>query len=104
MKLDTDKQTEVIENVKRAEIEKQLKHLGSMSPKKGHTLFEINLATNQYRKAEFKEEDIHFEKAMKKDFSKTKKVMIEKNCIYISCLNENNLKKIALSKLNIELE
>ena len=78
--------------------------IGSMIPKKGHTLFEINLATNQYRKAEFKEDDIHFEKAMKKDFSKTKKVMIEKNCIYISCLNEKNLKKIALSKLNIKLE
>ena len=68
--------------------------IGSMIPKKGHTLFEVDLGNNTFQKAKFEVD------------SKThsKKVVIQKNCIYISCLNEKNLKKIALSKLNIELE
>lgn len=73
---------------------KQLKHINTIRPHNGHTLYEVNLTTKTIVPATFeKEEQIDFEKAKKKLAYTRKKVITKPDCIYISALNVKNVLK-----------
>jgi len=88
------KTDEKIEIVNQKEVQKQEVLIGRIKPKRGHTLFEYNKLTKEIKKASFDSIDISFEKAMEKDISANKKVTINSDCLYITALNENNVRKI----------
>lgn len=93
MKIEDTKHEIIIENVKQVNIQKQHVKIGSFKPHKGHTLFSVNSKTGEVKKAEFKVQDLTFNKALNKNYSKTKKVIIEDGCRYITALNIKNLFK-----------
>lgn len=81
-----------VKSVRHQEQKKQLKLLGSIRPKRGHTLFEVNLDTGDIIPAV--KEPIDFVVG-KKNSEKKSKVITKGNCIYISALNKRNvIKKI----------
>ena len=63
----------------------------SITPHKGHTLFEIDCSTGNIVAANFEEIDGLFSGGVRK------KVIVKENCLYISCLN----KKSALKKYTV---
>lgn len=65
------------------------KIIDSITPFKGHTLFEINCSTGEVKEAKYEEVNASFVNGAVK-----RKVIINDNCLYISCLN----KKSALKK------
>jgi len=84
---------------KQAEQQKETKLIGKIRPKKGHTLFEVNEYTGEIKKAVFESQTISFEQAKSKFLTPKKKVLVNKNCIYISALNVKNLiKKLKKTK------
>lgn len=84
------------EDVQHKEVEKKLKFKRTIKPSKGHTLFKVNEKTHEIIEVEFEDDikTITWEKALKKDFSTKKKVVIEEGFIYISTLNRKNVIKI----------
>ncbi|AVR47247.1 hypothetical protein C7S20_19425 [Christiangramia fulva] len=105
---------EPTEEVRKKEVEKKQKLLGSKKVHKGHTLYEINLKEHTIVEATFEKEVADYEKEAKpvkkqlgivqfKDGHRkvmidnfdriSKKVIKKPNCIYISALNKKNLKK-----------
>lgn len=91
MKIEKE-QEDKIEQVKQTDIQRQLIYIGSLKPKKGHTLFEVNIKTGTIENAEFNYgSTIQFEHA-KEGLKKSNKSVIKKpDCIYISALNKNNV-------------
>ena len=85
------------------EVKKDIQKLfvGSLKPKKGHTLFEINIKEKTIEIAEFDETPtINYLDAMQgKYLAKRNKVTKKENCIYISALNKKNALKILNRKL-----
>ena len=81
---------------KQAEQQKEEKLIGKISPKRGHTLFEINESTKEIKKAVFESQTITFEQAKSKFLTPSKKVLINKGCVYIPALNKRN----AIKKFN----
>jgi hypothetical protein len=76
-----------------AEIQKVLDR--TLKPKKGHTLFEVNLIENSIQTATFDElPNVKWEDAVKGQISLQKKITKKPNCIYISALNIKNVLKI----------
>lgn len=71
-------------------VKTQVKYLGSIIPKKGHTCFEINMKTKEIAVAQFDDSISSYSKAVKGDYSIKKKIIIKENCIYISALNKMN--------------
>lgn len=69
-----------------------IQSVGAIKPHKGHTLFEFNVVTKEMRKAKFEEENIHFSDDLKKAIMH-KKVIKNKDCIYVSALNKINAYK-----------
>ncbi len=64
------------------------KLLDRITPYKGHTMFEINVSTGEIIKAKYEEINVSFEsKAVKK------KILVNDNCLYVSCLNLENARK-----------
>lgn len=86
---------EVVETVK-DEKPTELKYVGTLKPKKGHRVFEINTLTLMIREAVYEEESdlVLISNKIKK--GKKKKLITDKDCIYISALNTKN----AVKKLN----
>ncbi|MBC7845537.1 MAG: hypothetical protein H7Y10_03495 [Flavobacterium sp.] len=80
-----------IENVRQVEVQKQLKLHHRETIKKGHTLFEINTATREVKKAEY--ETVNDAPYSKSRFAAVTKqrVIIRENCVYKSALNIENL-------------
>lgn len=78
---------------KQAEQQKEVKLIGRIRPRKGHTLFEVNRFTGEIKKAKFESQTITLEQAKNKNLCPSKKVLINKDCVYISSLNTNNVKK-----------
>jgi hypothetical protein len=79
---------------KETEQKFQEKHIGSIHPHRGHSLFEINLETGTIEPAECTKTDY----VVNKDSSGStnKKVVMKPDCVYISALNKDNaLKKLA---------
>lgn len=86
-----------IENVKQVSIEKKTVFIGSSKPMPEHTTFEVNYELKTIEKVVFyNPEAIKFEDA-KQSIKKAapKKIIIKKNCVYISALNKKNALKIA---------
>lgn len=113
---DHAKVDEPTEEVRKKEVEKKQKLLGSKKVHKGHTLYEINLKEHTIVEAQFEKEVADYEKesmtghvkkqlgivqfkdghrkVMIDNFDRISKKVIKKpNCIYISALNKKNLKK-----------
>ena len=74
-------------------IIKELKLIGSLKPKGGHTCFQLDLSSGKIIIAEFEKIDVDFLKAANGDYSKKKKLIIQPNCIYATALNLVNVKK-----------
>jgi len=85
-----------IEEVKQVAIQKQTVFLGSVKPRKNHTLFEVNIEAKTIEKAEFDAlPAISFEDAAKGiTTAKKSKITKKPNCLYISALNKKNVIKI----------
>lgn len=81
--------------VKQAEQEKQNKLVGRLRPAKGHTLYEVNLTTGEVNAAQFEGETLIIKdlNSNAPENHKTKKVMVNKGCVYVSALNVKNLMK-----------
>lgn len=75
-----------VAEVRQKEQRSEITHLGSIRPRKGHTLFEINLKTKEIVPATFEEKDF---KVGGKN-TKGKAVIVKDDCTYISALNKNN--------------
>lgn len=92
----TDKTKTEIQQKKQQK--KEQKMIGSIRHRKGMTLFSINSVTGVVKPAEYvKESTITLEQALKllhSEGNTTRRVFVEKDCIYIEALNkENALKK-----------
>lgn len=91
-----------LEFVKQTKAEIQKVHIGTMKPKKGHTLFEVDLVLKTIELADFdKSEAIKFEDAKFGNISVNKKLTIKENCRYIPALNKKNVIKILKRDFNI---
>lgn len=83
------------EQVTQAEVKKQVRHLGTINPHNGHTLYEYEVATKEIREAEFTKQDLNFPLKLGEKASVNKKVVVKEGCVYIPALNKAN----ALRKL-----
>lgn len=93
MKFDTSapiREEEITEEVRLTAIKKQHKFLGTIIPKNGHTVFELDLKTSLITPATFEEYPFDYTKVVKGDLSKKKKIMTKEMCIYIPSLNKKN--------------
>lgn len=77
--------------------EKKETLVGQILPHPGHTLFEINLGTKEIKPAKF-ETELVLDLNSKDNFNK--KVIINKDCVYISALNRANVVKKLLKGSN----
>jgi len=75
------------------------KLVGRLKPHRGHTVFEFNTKTGKLVKAEFEEPDLSKPK-------QNKKIMVQKDCLYIAALNlKNAARKVALYHgVNIQIK
>lgn len=110
---------EVID-VRQVEVNKKQRLIGSMSIKKGHTLFEINVKEKTIEPAKFEDEDVLVIDKSKKSQglgmqtftdgrkklvldklpTKKKTLIKKKDCVYIPALNLKNVHK-KLEKLGV---
>lgn len=75
-------------------IKKELKLIGSLHPQKGHTCYQLNLATGVITEAEFQSVDAHFPLSSSAKLTSVKrKLIIKDNCIYATALNKKNAVK-----------
>lgn len=73
-----------------------------MKPKRGHSLFEVNIVLRTIELADFdKSEAVKFEDAKFGNISVNKKLTIKENCRYIPALNKKNVIKILKRDFNI---
>jgi len=102
-----------VAEVKQVQQELKKEYVRSITPKRGHTLFEINLKDRTIVPAEFEEQDVEFNEVVKtskglavqtykdgrkkiildKPTTHSKKLIRKENCIYISALNRKNVLK-----------
>ena len=66
----------------------EIKHIGRIIPKNGHTVYEINLETNGVYEAQFTKEAVMYNE--QGSTRVTKKILAKKNCLYVSALNAKN--------------
>jgi len=76
-----------------------IEYIGTLKPQKGHTLFEMNVVTQEIVIAKFEDIVIDFNSALKGNYSKKQKVIINPNCIYVTALNKKNAAKKFLEKM-----
>jgi hypothetical protein len=89
----SDKDKVKVVKQKQAEIQKVLDT--TLKPKKGHTLFEVNLIEKTIELAIFDElPNVNYEDALKGQFAVKRKITKKPNCIYITALNKKNVIKI----------
>ncbi len=85
----------------------ELKYIDSIIPKKGHTLFEINVETLECKPAEYQEKKtISWSEAIAISKGTFKsEVVIKQKCVYISALNkESALERYKLGKGSSEIK
>tara|TARA_R110002033_G_scaffold11575_3_gene36318 strand:+ start:485 stop:793 length:309 start_codon:yes stop_codon:yes gene_type:complete len=85
-----------VKEERKKEVEKKRNLIGSILPKRGHTLFSFNKKTGEIKKAEF----VKFDYEWLQETQPNRKIDIEENCIYLSVLNKKNLIKV-LKRENI---
>ena len=83
----------ILEETDKLQVEQTIpdesqKLIASVSPYKGHTLFEINCTTGTITPAKYKEVNASFQTGAVK-----KKIIVNPNCLYISCLNKKSAAK-----------
>lgn len=83
-------------------IKKQLNLLGSIAPHENHTLFEYNSKTNVLSKATFYKRMYHMFSENNSVLKKS--IIVNKDCIYHSCLNFKNAVKCFSKMLGREIE
>jgi hypothetical protein len=84
-----------IEVLKQTQKESERVLLGSLKPKKGHTLFQYNKVTKEITIAKFDAPPIAEWDKITKGFTKSRKELtVVKDCIYIPALNKKNVIKI----------
>jgi len=76
-------------NVKK---QQEIEHLlqGSIVPKKGHFVWEVNEETGVIKKAEYKCDTVGYHSMVKKQ---PDKLIVNPDCVYIPALNPENAKK-----------
>ena len=64
-------------------------------PHRGHTMIEFDMKTGKMEPAVFESQDVEFDPKWTKEKSLgcKKKLVIKKDCLYISALNEKNARK-----------
>ena len=92
----TPTEKDQVKLVAEVQQEKKLKFIGSTTPKRGHSLFTLELATGKITKTVM-EANILFIDGKK---VLSKRVDVQEGCQYISALNEANARK-KLVKLGI---
>jgi hypothetical protein len=91
-----------VEIVKQKQQETQKVLDTTLKPKKGHTLFEVNLMEKTIELATFDElPNVNYEDALKDQFAVKRKITKKSNCIYILALNKKNVIKILHRDYNI---
>ena len=88
------KETIEIQSKKNNQQEAELVLNGVISPKAGHTLFEVNSITKEVTPARFNnKKEIDFLKAQRGDYSGINDLIMNENCVYIPALNKANALK-----------
>lgn len=88
-----------IENIRRTEIEKKLKHLGKIRMVPGLILWQVNYVTGEITKAETEKVSRAFVIGAKEQVS-ARKLVAKEDCIYIQALNLKNAIKKSNKWLN----
>lgn len=86
---------EVVETVN-DEKPAELKYVGTLKPKRGHRVYEINISTLEINEATYDEKTDFVLGNGKMKNSKRKKLIMNKDCVYVSALNAKN----AIKKIN----
>lgn len=103
MKEVKEQEQDQVVNVKQVEVEKKLKYVGSLKPKKGQKIWEFNHKTGEIKIAEMEEMPINPFKKGRSGLPEgpRKKLVINENCVYVPEINiQNAVKKLGL-KVNI---
>lgn len=82
--LDTPDKMQVVQQVP----VKTEKLVGSITPHKGHTLFEIDCSNGEIKPAKYESIDGLFN-----GNGCRKRVLVKENCLYVSCLNKKSAYK-----------
>lgn len=79
---------------------KEIKHLGSIIPNKGHTVFELKMQTGEIFVAEFMAEGAtDFIAAKEGRLVRQRKILVKPGHIYVAALNKKNAAKHFLRML-----
>lgn len=97
-------QKDKIEIVNQTTVEKKTVFIGTAYPKRGHTMFEVNLKEKTIEAAEFVlENTIEYNPNSNIPLKSVKKIIKKPNCIYVSALNKKNVDKILKRELNLNV-
>lgn len=89
----------VQESIQQAPIETEYFLMGRIKTKAGQKVFEIELSTGNISEASYKVINVDYLKALKKDYSPEKELIVKSGHIYIPALNKQTaLKKFRKSK------
>ena len=91
--------TEFVDQQEKKTVEKLVaRHF----PHRNHTMFELDMKTGTMVPAEFEEQDVKYDPKWTKEKSIGchKKLVIKKDCLYISALNEKNARKHLAKRSN----
>lgn len=66
-------------------VKKELKHIGTLVPQRGHFVWELNLQTKRIQKAEFQKVDAEFTSQ-----KVHKSIIVNPDCIYCTALNHKS--------------
>ena len=93
--MELKKKERISQEIKK-EVEKKLTFINRIRPFKGHIVYKYSYSDNELSLCEFEKssKEITWEKAIKKDYSQNKKVIVDEGCIYFNALNFRNAKKI----------
>ena len=95
MKEINQKSPDKIENVRQVSIEKKTVLIGTLKPKKGHKMFEVNMKFKTITEATYDDPPaVKFSDAQIGVKSASKKITVNQDCVYISALNKKNVIKI----------
>jgi hypothetical protein len=84
---------EEIEIVDQKQVKKTHQLIATITPHRGHKLWEVNVLTREVKEAEYEVEAVDFAKASKGEMAKRKKVIQKPGFVYLSALNEKNVWK-----------
>lgn len=97
MKLDTPESKENIENVRQKEVKKELKLINRIRPQRGHTCYDITIATADIKPAKISQgEAVNYplnEAAAKNPLPVNRRIIVEEGHFYVSALNVKNAYK-----------